>query len=187
MGRIPHSSTYKELVALQEPDEPGYVRRKRRPTRHLTIDEKNDRAAMWGREPHFTRDDIRRYEWITALLNRIRQVPGSQRAAARRARRAANAADPLRPRQLRKKYRPQCGSLAGGPNKPCRAHVMPYRDETGAPKLRPLCFKHWNEAQALEAKRRAEREAKIARGECICDAARNCGYHLPSCPKWWSQ
>ena len=111
----------------------------------------------------------------------------------RQARRAANAADPRRQRQVPKRDRPLCGSLAAGPNRPCRAHVMPYRDETGAPRLRPLCFKHWNEAQAQEAEQRtllalhrAEREAQIARGECICDAATNCGYHLPSCPKWWS-
>ena len=148
---------------------------------HLSIDEKNDLAAMQGRKPHFTRDDIRRFQWIDAKSTRRRRT-ACQRAMARPAKVAANLADPLRQRQIPKKDRPRCGSRVDGWNKPCRAPVLGYRDETGAPKLRTLCFKHWNAEQALETQRRAENEAEKARRGCRCPMTGD--LHIYGCPKW---
>jgi hypothetical protein len=134
-----------------------------------------------GNEVRFTARDVARCKFIDAITTR-RLRTACQRAMARPAKVAANLADPLRQRQVRKKDRPQCGSRVDGPNRPCRAPVLGYRDETGTPKLRALCFKHWNAEQALEALQRAEREAEKARRGCSCPMSGD--LHIYGCLKW---
>lgn len=85
---------------------------------------------------------------LQRVVAQIERLRAGDRYMSRDERRAANAADPLRQRQVPKKERPRCGSRADGWHKPCRAPVLGYRDETGAPRLRTLCFRHWNAQQA---------------------------------------